>query len=293
MKTKSLQCLAAVAATAGLVFLAACSSHESPTSSRSSMISGQVVMGASAQTGGIRPEASASPANIAVRVESSNASAMTDAAGNFTLTNVPPGADTLTFERSDVHARAGLDVPAGSTVAITVSIHGNQATIVPGGHPGEEIEGDVQSVNTTGGMLIVADQRLGTVTVVTNDATSIRHGALAITLAQITPGMQVHVKATLQEDGTYLATEILVQDLNNGGSEQINGTIASVDTGTSSFVVQTNGGSTTVTTNDATIFEKNGKAAAFGDLAAGERVTVRGTLQGDGSILASLVTING
>jgi hypothetical protein len=256
------------------------------------MISGQVVMGSSAQAV-VHPEASASPANIAVRVESSNASAMTDAAGNFTLTGVPPGTDTLTFDRSDVHARAAVDVPAGSSVSVTVSIHGNQATIVPGGHPGAEIEGRVQSVDTGAGTLTVADQRLGAVTITTNDTKSIRHGALAITLAQITAGMEVHVKATLQGDGTYLATEILVQDLNNGGSEQINGTIASVDSGTSSFVVQVMGASTTVATNGATIFEKNGKAAAFPDLAAGMRVTVRGTLQGDGSILAALVTING
>jgi hypothetical protein len=278
MKTKNLQRCSGVAAALGLALLAACSSHDTPTSSRNSMITGQVVVGSSAQAA-IRPEASASPANIAVRVESSNASAMTDSAGRFTLTNVPPGSAMLSFERSDVHARAPIQVPPGSTVSVTVSIHGNQATIVPGGHPGEEIEGRVQSVDPAGGTLTVADQRLGTVTIATNETTSIRHGALAITLAQITVGMQVHVKAT----------EILVQDLNNGGTEQINGTIASVDSGASSFVV----GTTTITTNDATIFEKNGKAAAFSDLVAGLRVTVRGTLQGDGSILAALVTING
>lgn len=289
MKHNALRRVPAVAAAAALVFLAACSSHDSPTSSRSSMISGQVVMGTSAQTAGIRPEASASPANIAVRVESSNAAAMTDASGKFTLTGVPPGTDTLTFERSDVHARAAVDVPAGSTVAITVSIHGNQATITAGGHPGEEIEGRVQSVDSAGGTLIVADQRLGTVTIVVNGETSIRHGALAITLAQITMGMEIHVKATLQDDGTYLATEILVQDLNMGGAQTVNGTIASVDSGSSSFVL----GSTTIDTNAATILRRNGKAAAFSDLAAGMRVTVKGTLQGDGSILASEVTITG
>jgi hypothetical protein len=257
------------------------------------MITGQVVMGASTQTAGIRPEASASPANIAVRVESSNASAMTDASGKFTLTGVPPGSDTLSFDRADVHARAAVQVPAGSSLSITVSIHGNQATIVPGGHPGEEIEGRVQSVDSGAGTLTVADQRLGTVTVTTNGSTSIRHGALALTLAQITVGMEVHVKATLQDDGTYLATEILVQDLNIGGSTTVAGTVSSIDSGTSSFVVHGPSSDVTVTTNAATIYRKQGKAAAFGDLATGMRVTVQGTVQNDGSILAAEVTITG
>ena len=293
MKTKSLRCLSVLAAAAGLLTFAACSSNETPTSSRNSMITGQVVVGSSAQSAPVRTEAATGASNIVVSVASSNASAVTDASGNFTLTGVPPGSDTLTFERADIHARASIQVPAGSTMSITVSLHGNQATIVPGGHPGAEIEGRVQTVDAGGSTLTVADQRLGTVTITTNDATSIRHGALAITLAQITAGMEVHVKATLQGDGTYLATEILVQDLNNGGTPQIEGTIASVDSGASSFVVQSPGGTTTVTTNGATIFEKNGMAATFGDLAAGQRVTVRGTLQGDGSILAALVTITG
>lgn len=288
MKTKDLRMAAVVIAAAGFLGLTACSNNDTPTSSHTSTITGQVVMGSSTQAV-VRPEASTSPANIVVRVESSNATAQTDATGKFTLTGVPPGTDTLSFDRADVHARASVQVPAGSTVSVTVSIHGNQATIVPGGHPGVEIEGLVQTVDAGGGTLTVADQRLGTVTIATNDTTSIRHGAVAITLAQITAGMRVHVKATDQGDGTYLATEILVQDLDIGGSQTVNGTIASIDSGASSFVV----GATTVVTNDATIFEKNGKAAAFSDLATGMHVTVKGTLQGDGSILASLVTIAG
>ena len=292
MKTKNLQRLSIGAAAAALLILAGCSGNDTPTSSRNSTITGQVVMSASTQ-GTLRPQAAAGPGNIMVRVESSDASALTDASGNFTLTRVPPGADTLSFDRSDIHARAAIQVPAGSTVSITVAIHGNQATIVPGGHPGEEIEGRVQTVDAAGGTLTVADQRLGTVTIAVNDATSIRHGALAITLAQITPGMEVHVKGTLQGDGTYLATEILVQDLNIGGSQTVNGTIASIDSGSSSFVLQSGSASTTIGTDAATIFEKNGKAASFSDLVAGMHVNVKGTLQGDGSILAALVTIAG
>jgi hypothetical protein len=128
--------------------------------------------------------------------------------------------------------------------------------------------------------------------VTTSPTTSIRHGALVLTLAQITVGMEVHVKGVLQDGGTYLASEILVQDLAAGGTDAT-GTISSIDSGASSFVVHTSQGDVTVATNDSTIFQKRGKAAAFTDLAVGARVQVRGTVQADGSILAQEVMIDG
>jgi hypothetical protein len=101
-------------------------------------------------------------------------------------------------------------------MSVAVAIVGNRAVIVPGGHPGEEIEGIVQTVDPTGGTLTVADQRLGTVTIRTDGTTSIRHGSTAMTLSQTLKGMRVHVKAIVQPDNTYLATEILIEDLNTG-----------------------------------------------------------------------------
>ena len=279
-------------AMAGLLLLSGCSSsHDSPTSSGSSTLMGSVVIGSSTQSA-IRTESAAGLANIMVRVEPSGASTATDSAGNFTLGHVAPGSVTLSFDRADVHARGHVQVPAGSTVAVTVTIHGNQASISPGGHPGEEIEGRVQTVDAGAGSLTILDQRLGTVTVTTSSTTSIRHGALVMTLAQITVGMEVHVKGVLQDDGTYLASEILVQDLAAGGTDAT-GTIASIDSGASTFVVHSSHGDVTVATNDSTIFKKRGKAAAFTDLTVGARVQVRGTVQGDGSILAQEVTIDG
>lgn len=282
----------AAAAVAGLLVLAGCSSsHDTPTSSGTSTINGSVVLGSSTQSA-IRTESAAGLANITVRVEPAGATTATDSAGRFSLAHVSPGDVTLAFDRADVHAQGHVHVPAGSTVAVTVAIHGNQASITPGGHPGEEIEGRVQTVDAGAGSLTILDQRLGTVTVTTSSTTSIRHGALVLTLAQITPGMEVHVKGVLQGDGTYLASEILVQDLAAGGTDAT-GTILSVDSGASTFVLHTSAGDVTVATNDSTIFRKRGKAAAFTDLAAGARVEVKGTVQGDGSILAQEVTIDG
>jgi len=278
-------------AVVGLISLAGCSdSHESPTSSRTSMITGSVVLASSTQSV-VRTESAAGLANITVRVEPAGATTATDSAGRFSLGNVPPGDVTLGFDRADVHARGHVQVPAGSTVAVSVSIHGDQASITPGGHPGEEIEGRVQSVDAGAGSLTILDPRLGTVTVTTSSTTSIRHGALVMTLAQITVGMQVHVKGVLQDDGTYLASEILVQDVAAGGTTAT-GTITQIDSGAGTFVVHSSTGDVTIATNASTIFRKHGKAAAFSDLVVGARVEVKGAVQGDGSILAQEVTIN-
>ncbi|HWC64518.1 MAG TPA: DUF5666 domain-containing protein, partial [Thermoanaerobaculia bacterium] len=77
------------------------------------------------------------------------------------------------------------------------------------------------------------------------------------------------------------------------GSTTVEGTISSIDSGSSSFVLHGPTGDVTITTNGATIYRKQGKAAAFTDLATGMRVTVQGTVQNDGSILAAEVTITG
>jgi hypothetical protein len=288
MEIKMLRRATLFAAIASAFALAACSSHDSPTSSRTATMSGSVVMGESPQSM-IRTESAIGLANVTIRVESSGASTQTDAAGNFTLTGVPGGNVVLDFDRADIHARGNVQVSAGSSMAVTVSIVGSHATIVPGGHVGAEIEGRVQTVGATS--LTVADNRLGTVTITTTGTTSIRHGAVVLTLAQITMGMEVHVKATLQGDGTYLATEILVQDLNIGGSQEVNGTVTSI--GSNTFTVQSPQGPVIIDTNDATIFTKNGMAAKFSDLATGLQVEIKGTLQNDGSVLAQLVSING
>ncbi len=103
--------------------------------------------------------------------------------------------------------------------------------------------------------------------------------------------------ATLQSDGTYAATQILVQDENvggqgGGGQAQAQGTVQSVDSGSMSFTVQESDGSVvTVDTDSSTMFEMGGQPASFSDLAVGQTVEVEGTAQSDGSILASQVNI--
>jgi len=225
---------------------------------------------------------------VTVRVVQGGPSAVTDASGNFTLNGVPAGTVDMEFARSDINARAPVVLAAG-TNQITAAVHGSTAVITPRGHAGEEIEGLVQSTNA--GSLVVLDQRLGAVTVKTDSATLIRRGNTVIPLSQIQTGMRVHVKAMLQGDGTYLATEILLQDENIGGEREVEGSVASVDAGAKSFIVTTVSGPITVKTGTSTTFKKKGSTATFSDVVMGAMVEAEGTLQADGSILARKVTI--
>jgi hypothetical protein len=227
-------------------------------------------------------------AQVTVRVVPTGRSTETNASGDFTLTDVPVGNVEFAFSRADINARAHVSVSRG-TNAITVAVTGSSAAVVPRGHAGEEIEGLVSAVGV--GTLTVLDQRLGAVTVETNDMTILRHGQTTVTLSQIQVGMRVHVKALLQADNTYLATEILLQDENVGGNREINGSVTSVNVAEKRFVVQSTGASVTVKTDASTTFRKRGSAATFSDVAVSVMVEVQGTLQADGSILARRVTI--
>ncbi len=277
-------------ALAALALTASC--HESSSSltvGGSATVSGTVILGAGT-SGATTQGMEIGLSGVTVRVVQGGPSAVTDASGNFTLNGVPAGTVDMEFARSDINARAPV-VLASGTNQITAAVHGSTAVITPRGHAGEEIEGLVQSINAGGGSLVVLDQRLGAVTIKTDSSTLIRRGNTVIPLSQIQTGMRVHVKAMLQGDGTYLATEILLQDENIGGEREVEGSVASVDAGAKSFVVTTVSGPIMVKTDASTTFKKKGSTATFSDVVVGAMVEAEGTLQSDGSILARKVTI--
>ncbi len=277
-------------ALAALALTASC--HESSSSltvGGSATVSGTVILGAGT-SGATTQGMEIGLSGVTVRVVQGGPSAVTDASGNFTLNGVPAGTVDMEFARSDINARAPV-VLASGTNQITAAVHGSTAVITPRGHAGEEIEGLVQSINAGGGSLVVLDQRLGAVTAKTDSSTLIRRGNTVIPLSQIQTGMRVHVKAMLQGDGTYLATEILLQDENIGGEREVEGSVASVDAGAKSFVVTTVSGPITVKTDASTTFKKKGSTATFSDVVVGAMVEAEGVLQSDGSILARKVTI--
>ena len=265
-------------------------SSSSPTSpSGTATVLGTVILGAGA-SGAAAQGMEIGLSGVTVRVVQGGPSAVTDASGNFTLNGVPAGTVDMEFARSDINARAPVVLVSGNN-QITAAVHGSTAVITPRGHAGEEIEGLVQSINAGGGSLVVLDSRLGAVTVRADSSTLIRHGNTVIPLSQIQTGMRLHVKAMLQADGAYLATEILLQDENIGGEREVEGSVASVNAGAKSFVVTTISGLITVRTDSSTTFKKKGSTATFSDITAGAMVEAEGTLQADGSILARKVTI--
>jgi Domain of unknown function (DUF5666)/CarboxypepD_reg-like domain len=275
-----------------LLLAASCKeSSSSPTSpAASATVTGTVIRGGGT-SGATAQGMEIGLSGVTVTVVSTGQSAVTDASGNFTLTGVASGEVELEVKRADFKVKVKITVPAGSTITITISIVGSGAVVTPRGHAGEEIEGLVQSVNAPGSSLVVLDKRLGAVTVKADSTTLIRHGETAIPLSQIQVGMRVHVKAMLQADGTYLATEILLQDEKIGGEAEATGTVASVNTGDKSFVVTTVSGPITVKTDSSTKFKKKGSSAGFADVVTGAMVEAEGTLAADGSILARKVEI--
>jgi hypothetical protein len=279
-------------AIAALLLAPSCHDSSSPTGPGSATITGTVIRGSGTfGASGVTAQGMELPlSQVTVRVVSTGQSTQTDSSGNFTLSGVAMGSVELEFTRADFSARGTAQLTSG-TNQITVSVLGSTVVITSRGHAGEEIEGLVQSVNTAGGSLVVLDQRLGAVTVKTTATTLIRRGDATIPLSSIQTGMRVHVKAMLQGDGTYLATEILLQDENVGGEREVEGTVASVNATAKNFVVTTVSGSITVKTDSTTSFKKEGSTAAFVDIVVGAIVEAEGTLQSDGSIIARKVTI--
>ncbi len=285
--------LAALVCSAAISLAVSCSDKTSPTgSSATGTVSGTVILGSSAASSTVRarPEGmEIGMAGVTVRHTASGRSAVTDSAGNFTLTGIPSGSAELQLERADVHARVTIMVAAGSTTTVTISVSGSTAVTVPRGHAGEEIEGLIQAVDATG--LTVIDQRLGAVVVKVTVTTAIVHGNTPVALSDLKVGQRVHVKALLEADNTYTATEIQLQDQNVGGHRNVSGSVTSVDAAAKSFVLSSGGVSITITTNSSTKFHKRGSTASFADVTVGAMVDVNGILQGDGSILATKVDI--
>jgi hypothetical protein len=73
--------------------------------------------------------------------------------------------------------------------------------------------------------------------------------------------------------------------------EDLEGTVGTV--GASSFGIMARSGSVTIQTDASTRFRRDGGTASFMDIATGEEVEVKGSLQADGSVLATRVDIKG
>jgi hypothetical protein len=166
------------------------------------------------------------------------------------------------------------------------------------------LEGVLKAYNAGAHTISVLKTGATAATSVTVNAATRVNGEHASSLADLAKniGHKVEVSATKQSNGSLLAWKVTVQGTDDqGGSasddhsgqntqHQADGKITSLSSG--SFVITLgNGTKLTVVVNSATKF--GGTVHGFAGLKQGLRVNVRGTLQSNGSLLATEIDVEG
>lgn len=214
---------------AGILLSSSCKEEtSSPTAPGNATVTGTVLLGD--ETSGTSTQGiGIGLPGVTVRAVRTGQSTQTDGSGSFTLSGVPAGEQQFEFSRGDINSRVTILVVAGATTPLTVAISRRSTKVVPPrgnasqapqtpppqtprGTAIEEIEGLVSA--TGAGTLTIQDQRLGVVVVKVTATTIIRKGGTIIPLSQILIGMRVHVKALIESDGSFTATEIVLQNEN-------------------------------------------------------------------------------
>jgi hypothetical protein len=294
-----------------------CSDHESPTSPVSSSSTGKATISGTLLVASDSPAGGASGAgqplaNATVRVASTGQAAQTDAAGNFTLAGVSPGAVALEIRGAGVQASATINASPAAVTKVTLTVSRGRSTVslAPRSHG---TEGIVDSIPTASSFVLRNSR--GMVVIQTDAATRFRMRGAAVGFADLKVGQRAEVEGSPQPDGSILAAKVEIQNPEQEETRtpapspsgtttpvtatptrtprpaevEVEGTVASIN-GTS-FVLMTRSGPVTIQTNPATLFRSHGSPVTFGDLTTGEEVEVKGARQADGSVLASRVDI--
>lgn len=141
-----------------------------------------------------------------------------------------------------------------------------------------QIKGEIEAIG--GDSLVVA----GRVFKVNADTEIFDDDGNPITFEELSVGLFVEVRGEAQEDGTFLATRITIEEREDDEEDEeieINGVIAAI--GDSSLLVQ---GFTIVVTETTVILGDEDEAIAFADLRVGQRVEIRGVKNADGTVEA-------
>jgi hypothetical protein len=275
--------------------VSACSSNSPSSPSSSVTVNGSIVAsgggnGSTAstagRTGSTLSVASVAPAGLRVSVAGSNNSVSVDAAGQFSLKNVPPGNPTLRFTATNLDTSLPLtDVQSGQTVTIAVSLDGSTAVLESDRRAlgsEEQLEGKIESLppTTPAGSLVVAGR-----TVTTTDTTLFWLNGQPSAFTALALGQRVHVKG--QPSGTALAArEVKIQNTNTSTGLNLNGVISAFSGTPSAFQFTVNG--QLVKGDAATEFYGNSQ---FLELVDGARVEVKGS-QRDGFVYATRLHVN-
>lgn len=150
----------------------------------------------------------------------------------------------------------------------------------------QEFEGKVTAATATS-LTVFTSKKTEVTFLIPPGSDIVRRGSASFNLAQVLVGMLVHVKATPNADGTFTATQVIVQNTNVKAT--IEGTVASID-GTS-LVVTTATGDVTVTTSQSTQIRSHGAKVAFSAIAAGAKVKAEGTMTAAATLAAKKINL--
>jgi hypothetical protein len=248
-------------------------------------ISGRVI-GAAAAPSSTTMATAAAAGGMTVKVSGTNIQSSVDAAGQFTLTGVPPGTVVIEFTGNGHNATITINgVNVGDRIEITVTVNGNHAST----HSHHvKVEGPVSGLTGTCPALTFTVRGRQ----VTTDASTTFHDPCT----SIQNNAIVEARGRAQADGSLLAVAVEVE--NEGDDDgrdddgeddddfKVRGTISGL-TGTCPALTFTVNGRTIMTTG-STRFDRGGCAAVQNGL----RAEVEGTLQANGTVLATEIELD-
>lgn len=161
-------------------------------------------------------------------------------------------------------------------------LHINDADVTEGG--GQDSSASIHGALTAiGGTKPALTLTVGGTTVRTSSSTDVQRRGDVQTLDALKVGQTLHVVGTRQSDGSIDARQIQIDDDQTGGEFEIEGSLGGLKGSCPALTFSVNGFS--ISTNSATVFE----GATCAALKSGDKITVKGLKQADGSVLATRV----
>jgi hypothetical protein len=174
---------------------------------------------------------------------------------------------------------------------VVVDLQKNQATIRESGQSKRELEGLITEISATS--ITVNDASSGPQTAAITPTTVIRKGNKTLTSADLKVGDRVHVKASVGTDGTLTAFEIMLQngDTTGGQTKELEGLITAVSDTSITVMNASTAKPETAAITPTTVIRKGNKSLTPADLKVGDRVHVKTTTNGDGTLTATEIML--
>lgn len=275
---------------AAVALLAGCETENSVTGSfGDGVVVGQVVMAGEL--------AGTSPAGVEVTVPELGMAMVLGADGRFVLSGIP-GDAMIRFGRASDGIAASYSLRGSKDSQLVIELAKSTAKrgrTRPSRSPKlMQLEGTILEVGE--GTLTMQAAGKGVVTVVVNDATSIRKGQRAVPFAELAVGDRIHVVAEPQTEGDPLARSIVLQnpsddDEDDSDSVELEGKItAKAEDGSSLTVDAAGRGPTDVAVTETTVIRKGNRTLTMADLSVGDRIHVKAE-EGEDGLVALIIML--